>query len=85
MEIDMDLDVLYEALSQYGPGIVILGVFLGLLILFVFRDWRRESRHQEVTEQILTECKEAIAANTEVISQNNQILVSLASNASRQS
>jgi len=85
MERYMDFDVLYEALSQYGPAVVILGVFLGLLISFVLRDWKRETRHQEVTEQILTKCEQSIATNTEVVRQNNQILTSFLSNAPRQS
>jgi len=80
---------LAKALNEYGPALVVTAALLLLNGFFIWRDYRRESNqqkqldelhrvHNQVVLPLLTECKEAIGACTEVIRQNNQLIQNLA-------
>jgi hypothetical protein len=80
---------LAKAIDQYGPVLVVTATLLLLNGFFIYRDWSREKLqqkqldelhkvHNQVVLPLLTECKEAIGACTEVIRQNNQLIQSLA-------
>ena len=80
---------LAKALNEYGPALVITAALLLLNGFFIWRDFRRETNqqkqldelhrvHNQVVLPLLTECKEAIGACTEVIRQNNQLIQNLA-------
>ncbi len=79
-----------EALNSYGPAVVVMATLLAVNGFFIWRDFRREVAqqkqldelhrvHNQVVLPLLTECKEAIGACTEVIRQNNQLIQDLAS------
>jgi hypothetical protein len=78
-----------KALNEYGPALVVTATLLLLNGFFIYRDWLREKNqqrqldelhkvHNQVVLPLLTECKEAIGACTEVIRQNNQLIQNLA-------
>jgi hypothetical protein len=80
---------LAKAIDQYGPVLVVTATLLLLNGFFIYRDWSREKLqqkqldelhkvHNQVVLPLLTECKEAIGACTEVIRQNNQLIQNLA-------
>jgi len=74
-----------KALNTYGPAITVVSALLVLNGFFIWRDYRRESRqqkqiedlqkvHNETVIPLLTDCREAIAACKEVITQNSRII-----------
>ena len=78
-----------EALNNYGPALVVTAVLLVLNGFAFWRDYRREATqqkeldelhrvHNQIVLPLLTECKEAIGACTEVIRQNNELIRNLA-------
>jgi len=80
---------LAKALNEYGPALVVTAALIVLNGFFIWRDYRRESNqqkqldelhtvHNQVVLPLLTDCKEAIGACTEVIRQNNQLIQNLA-------
>jgi hypothetical protein len=68
--------------QAWGP---VFGPAIGVLIFFLWKDWRRESRLQDRIEQLekdqkdiilpmMSDCVEVIARNTEVMTQVGAML-----------
>lgn len=75
-----------KIINDHGPFVTMLAVLILVNIFFIWRDYKREARqqrqidnlhemHSRVILPLLTECKEAIAASKEVISQNSDLIM----------
>ena len=53
------------------------GVTIGLLLFFVWKDWKREKEHRDELKDLAENALAVIPKNTEVITNNTSILTDL--------